>query len=110
VTETLPTTAREVVDNWLAHVEPYPQYHGWLTTKRWDVRRLKQRIGGDGTFVRGEVGDLVLVFPKEHRGWLTSWPEYDTVYVPRVEWNVAIPAAAYADEPIYIGRREAAAA
>lgn len=106
----LPDTPRAVIDAWLDHVDPYPQYHGWLTEKAWDIRPVKERIGGNGTFVRAEPGDLVLVFPAEPRGYLMSFPEYDTAFVPRVGWNIATRARLTCGEPVYVGRREPAAA
>jgi len=89
-TATLPTTADEVVAEFISAHEAYPQYDGWLDGHRWEVRRVTRTIGGHGTFVRAEVGDLVLVRYHNYTGYIsTLTPNYDSVYCPRVGWVVA---------------------
>jgi hypothetical protein len=90
-TDQLPTTADEVVAGFNAAHATYPQYEGWLEGVRWEVRRVVRPIGGPGTgtFVRAEVGDLVLVRYADYRGYLTSIPNYDSIWCPRVGWVVA---------------------
>ena len=88
-TDQLPATADEVIDAFFDAHAAYPQYEGWLEQGPTEVRRVTRTIGGDGTFVRAEIGDLVLVRWAEPRGYLTTIPNYDSIFCPRVGWIVA---------------------
>ena len=100
-TETLPTTADEVVAHFTNVHAEHPQYDDWFDGYRWEVRRVSRTIGGGNTFVRAEVGDLVLVRFAESRGYLTSIPNYDSIYCPRVGWIVA-GRANFETEPLTV--------
>jgi hypothetical protein len=76
----------------------YDQYRDWTDGTVLGV--AEQRIGGDGTFVRAEAGDLVLVKRDRNRGgWYAGLTCDDTAYVPRVGWNVSIAYASVRDVP-----------
>lgn len=97
-TDQLPATADDVIGAFLDVHAAYPQYDGWLDGPT-EVRRVTRTIGGHGTFVRAEVGDLVLVRWAEPRGYLTTIPVYDELFCPRVGWIVA-GRAAFETEPL----------
>lgn len=88
MTDQLPTTADEVIAAFRDVHATHPQYDGWIDD-RTEVRRVVRTIGGHGTFVRAEIGDLVLVRRAEFRGYLTTIPNYDSIFCPRVGWIVA---------------------
>lgn len=83
------TDTAAVVNEFVASHAQYPQYADWFDGYRWEVRRVTRTIGGNGTFVRAEVGDLVIVRYAPYRGYLTTIPNYDSIYCPRVGWIVA---------------------
>ena len=68
----------------------YDQYAGWTEDTTLGV--VAHRIGGHGTFVRAEPGDLVLVKRDRYRPWIGCRPD-DLAYAPRVGWNVSIAFA-----------------
>src|SRR6185437_9234150 len=66
----------------------WDQYAGWIEGTTLGV--VRYRHGGDGTFVRAEAGDLVLV-KRAPRPWYTSGLHAnDVAYMPRIGWNVGI--------------------
>jgi hypothetical protein len=88
-TTTTTNAAEQVVADFIAAHAAYPQYADWFDGHTWEVRRVTRTIGGMGTFVRAEIGDLVIVRYANARGFLTSIPNYDSIYCPRVGWVVA---------------------
>ena len=71
------------------HHKRWDTYRGW--TEGTTLGIVMRRIGGDGTFVRAEPMDLVLVKRGRYRGWALSGLHSDDVaYCPRVGWNVSI--------------------
>lgn len=71
-----------------AHHKRWDQYRGWTGGTVLGV--VRQRIGGGGTFVRAEPGDLVLVKRGPRPRLAVSAAGDDTAYVPRVGWNVGL--------------------
>ena len=65
----------------------FDQYAGW--TEGTVLGVATRRIGGHGTFVRAEAGDLLLVKRDRYRPWIGCTPQ-DVAYAPRVGWNVSI--------------------
>jgi len=72
------------------HNKPYDQYRGW--TADTTLGLVMRRIGGGGTFVRAEAGDLVLIKRGRYRPWAGGHSD-DVAYTPRVGWNVSIAYA-----------------
>ncbi len=67
-----------------AHAE-HRQYDGW--TDGTVLAEVTLTQGGFNTFVRAEVGDVVLMKPDPYPyGWAGCTPNH-TFYVPRVGWN-----------------------
>lgn len=89
-TANLPQTPKQVWADWDRTHGEWRQYDYWKdpNSSRVEVRRVTRPIGGGHTFVRAEVGDLVLV------RWETPtmthlMPHKDKVYCPRVGWVVS---------------------
>src|SRR6185437_11716876 len=72
----------------------WDQYAGW--TEGTVLGVATQRIGGHGTFVRAEAGDLLLVKRDRYLPWIGCRPD-DVAYVPRVGWNVSISMCSVKD-------------
>jgi hypothetical protein len=79
------------------HHKRFDQYRGW--TEGTVLGVACQQIGGHGTFVRAEAGDLLLVKRDRHRPWAGCRPD-DVAYAPRIGWNVAIFYSRVEDVPI----------
>jgi hypothetical protein len=81
------------------HHKRWDQYRGWTDSTTLGV--VTHRLGGDGTFVRAEAGDLVLVKRGRCRPWALSglYPD-DVAYMPRVGWNVSIAFGGVRDAPV----------
>lgn len=75
----------------------WDQYRGW--TEGTTLGVVTCRFGGDGTFVRAEPGDLVLVKRDPYRALIGCRPR-DSAYMPRVAFNVSIAFGGVADVPI----------
>lgn len=65
----------------------YQQYRGWTDGTTLGVAR--HMIGGHGTFIRAEAGDLLLIKRDRWRPWIGCTPN-DVAYVPRVGWIVSL--------------------
>lgn len=63
----------------------WSQYQGW--TDGTVLAQVTLTQGGFGTFVRAEVGDVVLMKPDPHPNLLAGLTPDHTFYVPRVGWN-----------------------
>lgn len=77
--------------------KPWDQYRGWIEGTALGV--VTCRLGGDGTFVRAEPGDLVLVKRDPYRALIGCRPR-DSAYMPRVAFNVSIAFGGVEDVPI----------
>lgn len=77
----------------------WPQYRGWTDGTSLGV--VRHRLGGSGTFVRAEAGDLALVKRDRSRaGVLPGLHPFDVAYMPRVGWNVGIGPGDVEDIPV----------
>lgn len=74
---------------WMREMGDYPQYENWLDGT--EVAVITQTVGGRGTFVRAEVGDVVLLKP-EVASLCGTTRASDVAWCPRVGWNVSIHA------------------